>query len=214
MRKSLVIALSCCVLALTSGLVACGASSSSVSTSSEDSAKAEYDRACALYDEGKYYSAKEAFEKSAYGDWEQRAAACVQPMPETSELFHDPDMVSDRMILNFVVEEADANEGTYISVYTKDKRLVETVFIKGTGTVETKLPGGEYYVKDASGSEWYGEDEQFGPGGDYESMVFNEVESDPYLTVLKEGYEWTITINSLGDTGRGVGFEEGSWDNR
>lgn len=207
------------------GLAACGGSSSSTSTSassasasaspsSDDSAKAEYDRACALYDEGKYYSAKQAFEQSAYGDWEQRAAECVQPMPETGELFHDPNMTSDSMILNFVVNEEDASKGTYISVYTKDNKLVETVFIKGGGTVETWLPGGEYYIKDSTGTEWYGEDEQFGPNGYYESMVFNEVEGDPYLTALTEGYQWDITINATSDAGQGVGSEEGSWDNR
>jgi hypothetical protein len=207
------------------GLVACGGSSSSTSasassasvstsSSSDDSAKAEYDRACALYDEGKYYSAKEAFEKSAYGDWEQRAAACVQPMPETGELFHDPDMTSDNMILNFIVNEDDASKGYYISVYTKDKKLAETLFVKGSGTIETRLPGGEYYVKDSCGTEWYGEDEQFGPNGYYESMVFNTVEGDPYLTALEEGYQWDITINDANGTGQGVGSEEGSWDNR
>lgn len=195
------------------GLVACGGSSSS-SSSASVSAKAEYDRACALYDEGKYYSAKEAFEKSAYGDWEQRAAACVQPMPETGELFHDPNMTSDKMILNFIVNEDDANKGWYISVYTKDKKLAETLFVKGGGTIETWLPGGEYYVKDSCGTEWYGEDEQFGPNGRYESMVFNEVEGDPYLTVLEEGYQWDITINAANGTGQSVGSEEGSWDNR
>lgn len=231
MRKSLVIVLSCCAFVLMLGLAACGGSSSSASasstsasadssasasasSSSDDSAKAEYDRACALYDEGKYYSAKEAFEKSAYDDWEKRVAACVQPMPETGELFHDPDMTSDNMILNFIVNEDDSDKGTYISVYTKDKKLAETLFVKGGGTVETRLPGGEYYVKDSSGTEWYGEDEQFGPNGHYESMVFNTVEGDPNLTALEEGYQWDITINATSDTAQTVGSEEGSWDSR
>lgn len=221
MRKSLAIVLSCCAFVLMLGLVACGGSSSSASSSSasassssDEAAKAEYDRACALYDEGKYYSAKEAFEKSAYGDWEQRAAACVQPMPETGEIFHDPDMTSDKMILNLIINEDDASKGYYISVYTKDMKLAETLFIKGGGTVETWLPGGEYYVKDSVGTEWYGEDEQFGPDGYYESMVFNENEGDPYLTTLTEGYQWDITINSPDGSGQTVGSEKGSWDNR
>ncbi len=225
MRKSLAIALLCCAFLLMLGLAACGGSSSSTSasassasvsasSSSEDAAKVEYDRACALHDEGKFYSAKQAFEKSAYGDWEQRAAACVQPMPETGELFHDPNMTSDNMILNFIVNEDDASKGTCISVYTKDKKLAETLFVKGSGTIETRLPGGEYYVKDSSGIEWYGEDEQFGPEGHYETMVFNTVEGDPYLTALEEGYQWDITINAASGTGQSVDSEEGGWDNR
>jgi hypothetical protein len=209
------------------GLAACGgspsgsassasvaASSESASSSADEQAEAEYNRACTLFDEGKYYSAKAAFEKSAYKDWEQRAAACVQPMPETGELFHDENMTSDNMILAFCVESQDDNKGMYITVYTKDKKLVESLFIKGADTVETKIPGGEYYIKDASGTEWYGADEQFGPDGHYETMVFNEIEGDPYLTAPEEGYRWLITINTSPSVGQGVGSEENSWNDR
>ena len=226
-KRSLAIVLACCAFALMLGLAACGGSSSgsassasaaasseSASSSVDEQAEAEYNRACALFDEGKYYSAKVAFEKSAYKDWEQRAAACVQPMPETGELFHDENMTSDNMILAFCVESQDDNKGMYITVYTKDKKLVESLFIKGADTVETKIPGGEYYVKDASGTEWYGADEQFGPDGHYESMVFNEIEGDPYLTALEEGYRSLITINTSPGGGQGVGSEENSWQDR
>ncbi len=228
MRKTLATILSCCTLALTLGLVACSGDSPSSSgteafgsaesdpnsPSSDKAAKAEYDRAGALYEQGKYYSAKEAYEKSEYGDWEQRAAECAQPMPETGELFHDPNMTSNNMILNFIVNDDGAGTGTYISVYTKDNTLVETVFIKGGGSVETRLPGGEYYVKDSTGTEWYGEDEQFGPDGHYESMVFNSVEGDPCLVVLEEGYQWDIIINDADSSGRSVESQEESWGNR
>ncbi len=221
--KKIIIALCTAVLVL--GLSACGgssassaasasASSASASSSADNLAETEYNRAVALFNEGKFYSAKVAFENSKYKDWEQRAAACVQPMPETGELFHDANMTSDNMILTFVVNEEDAAKGLYITVYTKDNVLVESLFIKGTGTVETNIPGGEYYVKDSSGTEWYGTDEQFGPDGNYETMVFDEVEGDRYLTMLNEGYAWDITINSVDGSGQGVGSEQGSWENR
>ena len=167
-----------------------------------------------MFDESKFYSAKAAFEKSAYGDWEQRAAACAQPMPETGELFHDEGMTSGEMILAFNVNSQDENRGMYITVYTKDGKLVESVFVKGSGTVETGIPGGEYYVKDSSGIEWYGTDEQFGSDGYYENMVFNEVEGDSHLTVLEEGYRHDITINSATSDGQSVASEESSWENR
>ena len=229
MKKSLAIVVMSCMLVLALGLAACGGSSSSnaasgsssasASTSSssstaEDTAKAEYDRAVALFDEDKFYSAKAAFEKSAYEDWEQRAAACVQPMPETGELFHDEGMRSDKMILAFDVNAQDENRGMCITVYTKDGKLVESVFVKGSGTVETGIPGGEYYVKDSSGTEWYGTDEQFGPDGHYENMMFNEVEGDSHITVLEEGYRYDITINSATSDGQSVASEESSWENR
>lgn len=188
------------------------ASSASASSSSEDAAKAEYDRACALFDEGKYYSAKVAFENSKYDDWEKRAAECVQPMPQTGELMHDESMVSDKMELEIVVNEENGELGRYFAVYTADHVLAETLFIKGAGTIETMLPGGNYYIKDASGTEWYGEKELFGKDGHYESMVFNEVEGDPYLTVLGEGYVWTITINNAAVDGQGVDSEQDDWE--
>ena len=233
MKKSLALVAMSCVLVLALGLAACGgsssssaasgsssasasasASASSSSSSAEDAAKAEYDRAVALFDEGKFYSAKVAFEKSAYEDWEQRAAACAQPMPETGELFHDEGMTSDKMILAFNVNAQDENRGMCITVYTKDGKLVESAFVKGSGTVETRIPGGEYYIKDSSGTEWYGTDEQFGPDGHYENMVFNEVEGDSHLTALEEGYRHDITINSATSDGQSVASEESSWENR
>ena len=220
--KKLPIALALCALLFAMGLVACGGSpsgssaASSSGSSAQDVAKAEYDRALALYDEGKFYSAKEAFEKSRYGDWEQRAAACLQPMPENGELFHDENLKSDKMILAFTVNETQSASDTamYITVYTKDKQLVESLFIKGAGTIETRIPGGEYYVKDSSGTEWYGEEEQFGPNGHYESMVFNEAEGDRFLTQLEEGYKYEITINATDKSAQNVESEEGSWENR
>ena len=222
MKKYLAIIVMCCAFALALGLAACGGSSSgsaasgsessaSASSSAEDEAKAEYDRAVALFDEGKFFSAKEAFEKSGYQDWEQRAAACVQPMPETGELWHNENMVTDEMILEFAVNEDNADLGRYIAVYSQDKQLAATLFVKGGGTVSTGLPGGNYYIKDAKGTEWYGSDELFGSDGNYETMVFDEIEGDRYLTVLDAGYEWTITINTGSGEGQNVGSEEDEW---
>ena len=188
-------------------------SSPAVKPAAEDPAKAEYDRACALFDEGKYYSAKAAFESSGYGDWEQRAAACVQPMPETGELWHSESIVGDNMTLEFVATQAEGT-GMCIMVYSKDNEPATTLFINGSGSVETWLPGGEYYVRDATGTEWYGGDEQFGPDGHYERMVFDEVEGDRYLTVLEDGFGWTISISTGSNEGQNVGSEEESWESR
>ena len=180
----------------------------------KDPAKTEYNRACKLYDEGKFYSAKVAFENSKYKDWEERAAACVQPMPETGELYRNDNMRSDNMRLQFVVGSSDESVGRYITVYSKDSEIAAALFIKGAGSLEMWLLPGEYYVKDSEGTEWYGEDEQFGPDGHYENMVFNEVEGDPNLTSLEAGYAYTITINPSAGNGRGVDSEDTSWEDR
>ena len=177
-----------------------------------DPAKIAYDDACALFAEGKYYSAKVAFENSGYGDWEERAAACIQPMPANGELWHSDSLKSDEMQLVLTVESEDSDTGRYFAVYTDKKELAETLFIKGAGSVETWLPGGNYYIKDAFGTEWYGEKELFGPDGHYETMVFDEVDGDRYLTVLDEGYVWEISINTSSHTGQSVDSEETSWE--
>ncbi len=176
--------------------------------------EAEYERACTLFEEGRYYSARAAFENSGYGDWEERAAACVQPMPGTGVISRAENMASDEMELVFVVNAADESVGRFISVYTEDHVLAAELFILGSGSAEVGLPGGRYYVKDASGTEWYGADEQFGPDGYYENMVFDEVEGDRYLTVLDAGYVWTITINTSTTAGQGVGSERTGWEDR
>ena len=176
--------------------------------------EAEYERACTLFEEGRYYSARAAFENSGYGDWEERAAACVQPMPGTGVISRAENMASDEMELVFVVNAADESIGRFISVYTEDHVLAAELFILGSGSAEVGLPGGCYYVKDASGTEWYGADEQFGPDGYYENMVFDEVEGDRYLTVLDAGYVWTITINTSTTAGQGVGSERTDWEDR
>lgn len=180
----------------------------------EEPGKEEYERAVALFEEGKFYSAKTAFEESQYGDWEERAAACVQPLPETSELWHNEEMVSDTMQLIFKVNASDEDLCHYIAVYSEENELAEKLFFRGSGTVETWLTAGNYYVWDASGREWYGEDEQFGPTGHYERMVFNEIDYDEYLTILDDGYAWTITLHTSTGDGQGVGSEETGWENR
>ena len=231
MKKSLAIIALCCACALAMGLSACGSSSGSAASSAasssasaasssastgpskEDLAKAEYERASALFDQGKFYSAKVAFEESGYQDWEKRAAECVQPMPATGEMYHNENMTSNNMSLTFDVQNAGSDEGMYIMVSAEDNTLAETLFIQGTGSVETWLPGGNYYVKDASGTVWYGEDEKFGPTGHYERMVFDEFENDRYLTELAGGYAYRITINTSSGGGQDVDAETETWEN-
>lgn len=176
-----------------------------------DPGKEEYMRAVALFEEGLFYSAKEAFENSEYNDYQQRASDCIQTMPETGELWHDENMISDNMRLDFVANEEDENTGMYIVVYTKDNNLVEKVFIKGSGTVETWIPEGSYYIKDAFGTMWFGEKELFGKDGEYETMLFYEDDEDPYLVSLSKGNIWTITINSTNDLGDHVESEKNEW---
>jgi hypothetical protein len=175
-------------------------------------AQAEYQRACELFDQGLYFSAREAFESSGYDDWEQRAAECVQQMPETGEIWHDESLESSEMELHLTVNGADDSVGRYFEVYTADHELAATGFVRGSGSISLLLAGGNYYIKDAQGTEWYGEAELFGRDGYYETMVFDEFEDDRYLTALSAGYEWEITINSGSSDGQTVSSEDTDWE--
>ena len=181
----------------------------------KDGGEFDYLRGCALFAQGKYYSAKEAFEYSGFKDYEQRAAACVQPWPSNGELWHNSNYYSNSMILSFQVNSYDDSIGRYFKVFAEDGTLAACLFVTGSGTVSTSLPGGTYKIMDATGDTWYGNEEAFGPDGYYEYMVFDEFEDDRYKTWLGDGYEWTISVNVSDTTGgTGVGsesFDWGSW---
>ena len=180
----------------------------------EDGKTGRYDymKGAALFLDGYYYQAQEAFEESGYENYEERAAACLQEFPETGEMWHNENLVSDAMYLTFTVESVDDEaEGMYILVNTADDEPASTLFIRGKDTVTVHLPGGNYRIQDASGKVWYGTQDCFGRDGHYERMVFEEIEGDDYLTVLDEGYEWTITINTSSGEGSGVGSEDEDW---
>ena len=216
MKKKIMILLDVLVLLLLiTNLSACNAKqedSEPPEIEINDQAKEEYMRAIALFEEGLFYSAKEAFENSSYEDYQQRALDCIQTMPQTGEIWHDENMISDNMRLDFITFEEDENIGRYIAVYTKENNLVETIFIQGSGTVETWIPSGTYCIKDASGTTWFGEKELFGKEGKYETMLFNENDENPHLTTLRVDYIWTITINSLNNTGGEIGSQEDDWE--
>ena len=191
-----------------------GAEASCRVTVGEDPYDEGYQAGLDLMKEEKFYSAREAFLTSRMIDAEDMAQKCIQKWPKTGELWHNKDMRSNEMYLSFHVQQSDSSTGRYIKVYTEDNELAATLFILGTGKARAKLPGGRYRILDASGSEWYGTKERFGPEGRYEYMVFDEFEEDKYLTDLPAGYEWTISINITENTeGTGVGSEETDWEN-
>ena len=163
--------------------------------SGENSSQYQYVKATLFFTQEKYYRAMEAFEESQYGDWEEKAALCPQAWPADGELWHNSNYYSQQMSLSFEVNSYDEAEGKCFEVYTADGDLASVLFLTGSGTVKTWLPGGAYKIKNAAGTEWYGFTDAFGRYGYYEFMEFDEDESDPYLTWLYSGYEWTITIN-------------------
>ena len=150
-----------------------------------------YMMACADYLNGNYYKARERFESCYWGDSEERAEKCVQPWPSTGQLWKDNSLGAGTQLTVKVNGEPDV--GMHVKIYTESGKLAAMLFIGGSGSASTWLPGGTYTIKDGTGRDWYGQEDSFGYYGDYEVMTF-----DDYGTTdveLKAGYSYTITIN-------------------
>ena len=175
-----------------------------------DPGEYEYMRACALVAQGKYYSAKAVFEGSGWEDWEDRAAACILPWPETGVLYRNPDVQGSSTELT-VKFNTDPDTAMLVKIYTADDVLARTMFIGGTGQATCSLPAGTYTIKDGTGKTWYGEEEAFGDEGSYEIMTF---EGGQQEVRLEQNYSSTITVNVQEDNpdAKGVGSDWESWD--
>ena len=180
----------------------------------DDDGLYRYLTGCMYFQSERYYKALEAFEESGYRDYEEKMKACEQPWPESGELWRNSEVYGQDMYLTFQVNSHDESEGMCFEVYTEDGTLAAVLFQTGSGSVTTKLPGGWYRIKDATGETWYGRKDAFGRYGSYEFMTFDEDDSDEYLTQLDSGYEWTITINVTegNPDATGVGAQDSDWE--
>ena len=180
----------------------------------ENSDQLQYIKAGLYYNQERYYSAMETFYDSHYGDWQDRLAACEQPWPATGELWHNDYYYSSEMSLTFDVNWGNEQEAHYYMVFDTDGTLASLLFVSGSGSATTFLPGGTYKIRSAVGDTWYGTKDAFGKLGFYEFLRFDEDESDPYLTYLDAGYGWTITINAAeyDPSSTNVGALDSSWE--
>ncbi|MGI6172376.1 MAG: T9SS type A sorting domain-containing protein [Christensenellales bacterium] len=152
----------------------------------------EYMRGCALFLQGKYYSAMLAFENSGHNDYEERMAACPQKWPKNGVLYKNPAVKGSSAQLR-VKFNTEPDTAMLVKIYTIDGVLARTMFIGGTGRATASLPAGTYIVKDGTGKTWYGEEEAFGAEGNYEVMTFGD---DATTEVkLRKNYRSTITVN-------------------
>lgn len=173
----------------------------------------DYLQGCALMAQGKYYSAKEAFENSSYGDSQEKAEACVQEMPSNGEIWRNPDIPGSDSSLTFIVNSEDDTKGMCFQMYNSDNQLVSVLFIKGNGSAITYVPTGTYHIKDGVGYEWYGTTETFGPYGYYEYLTFSEDEDTMFDAYLDYGqYELAINVSEIEEGATSVGASSVGWD--
>lgn len=113
-----------------------------------------------------------------------------QPIPYSGEIknFTYDDRVAPLKIntsygLDYVVKLKD----------TYTKKPIMTIFIRGGGNIETKVPLGTYEITYASGSKWYGYDYLFGPETGYSK-------ADEVFSFKNTGYQingYTITLQRV-----------------
>ncbi len=173
----------------------------------------DYLQACLLAAQGRYYSAREMFEKSGYGDSAERAASCAEPLPETGELRHHPDIQGSDVSLTFTVHTTDESRGTCFKVFNPDGKEICTVLVRGGDSATVHVPAGTYRIMDGTGYEWYGSTETFGPDGKYAWLTFSEDENSRYDAVLDYGaYELEVNVAQLEDGAVSVGTSGVGWD--
>ena len=176
-----------------------------------DKRRSEYSymAACALTLQGRYYSARRLFIESKWEDWNERAAACVQPWPEDGRLWRNSKVGGGSVELIFKVK-GDPDTAMLVKIYKADGTLAACLFIDGSGKASVSLPSGTYVIKDGYGSAWYGMEEAFGREGVYETMLFDGGEEQ---VKLKSNYRYTITIDASDSAGgkNGIGSEQDSW---
>ena len=173
----------------------------------------EYLRGCALAGVGKYYSAKEAFENSDYEGSEEKAAACAQELPDSGEIWRNPNIPGSDCALTFTVYGPDDSSGMCFQMFNMEDELVSAVFVRGSSSATAHVPAGTYHIRDGSGSEWYGRQEMFGPSGSYEYLTFSEDPDTEYDAVLDYGtYELSINVSEIAEDATSVGSFGVGWN--
>ena len=161
----------------------------------------DYQAALKLYNAGKYYSAKVAFDKLGdYKDSAKKAENCVRSKPSSGEIYHNSNYKSSSVDLKIT---APSGTDTFLKIYCGSD-LVSTVFIRAGKSATVYLPSGTYTIDADYGSTWYGTTESFGPNGSYCTLL----NGSSTKFSLSTG-SWTLQL--LASTTGNVGSKSRSW---
>lgn len=169
--------------------------------------KEDYAAAQQQYEAGYYYDAYKGF--GALGTFEdsaERQSACVQPFPDTGEVYRNADYSGGSLYLNIVPPSEDGSRN-YIKIYTADDVLVSCVAIGAGSQGRVSLPAGTYRIKNAYGyGDWFGEKDLFGDEGYY--LVLKNNSNATQLFEMESGYEYTLNLRTGRKGGDPVGSEK------
>ena len=162
------------------------------------------------YGDELFFTAHQEFLDSKWGDWNERAAACVQPWPENGEVWKNYLVPAAGTQLTIQVNQPE--DSAFFARLYRDGEAYCGLFIGGSGEATADLPGGTYSIKVGSGSTWFGGRELFGKHAAYQAMIFDENGTE--TVELESGRAYTLSINvEKIDKGTGVGSEEETWEN-
>lgn len=141
----------------------------------------------------KYYSAYESFLASSTPGAYEQALECVQAWPKNGEIWRvEGGGKGDPFQLTIRVNQ-DEDQATVLRFMRRNFHI-STVFIGGSDAVTVQLPAGIYGIKTGVGCDWYGVKESFGPGANYQSMVFSNNNKKEFK--LDAGGAWVLTLNT------------------
>jgi len=171
----------------------------------------EYLKGCVMCMRGKYYNARNCFENSRFGDYEDRALACVQDMPATGQVYKNNELTGSESSLTVSINSYDESAATCVLIYNSDDQLVSCLLIRGSSNAMALLKAGRYRIVDGTGYRWYGVRDMFGEDGTYETIIFDDGTD---TLDIQSGYDYTITFNvqEHSDASIGLGSEDIGWE--
>jgi tetratricopeptide (TPR) repeat protein len=149
------------------------------------------------FNEGDRYAAYQDFEAlGSYKDSADRMQQCTTAFPATGELYHSDGYRSSSSAI--VIDGTSSTYTSYYKIYSGGD-LVSALFLNSGGSCTIEVPPGNYTIKEASGTAWFGEEIMFGDGGHYEVLLFDG--NNDYF-VLEYNIKVTITLSVVnGDVG-------------
>ncbi|MCE5189616.1 MAG: hypothetical protein LLF75_10630 [Eubacteriales bacterium] len=164
-----------------------------------------YIEAEAFYTSGDYYDAYTRYAGISYfKDAEARAKDCIQPFPETGEVYHNEDYKTNSCSLAIRTPDDEISK-SYIKIYSLKNDLVSAVAIGSNTQAKIWLPAGEYCIKYAYGDNWFGPDDLFGDEGTY--SVLNSGLENSVLFKLESSFYYTLSLRTGNSSDNNVNVE-------
>lgn len=161
----------------------------------------DYAAADTAYSQGKYYTAYTLYSAMPeYSDSSDRAQNCIQTAPKNGQTYRNDAYKSKSCPIT--VKTPDDGLNSYLKFYSENGDLVCCMFIASGKSARVSLPAGNYQIKEATGTNWFGEEEMFGlEGASYYALTFGDGAT---TTTLERNYIYTLTLRNASDGNVGM----------